>query len=95
MNSITIDADHLAKDLKPLLEYIEHAASNVKILADFKKKYPFLNTRKTCSYCLFNQESLSKPAHIRDTSGKWSDSTYLLCPRCRGHLKGYFKYSKS
>lgn len=94
MKTKMIDTDQLAKDLEPLFEYIEHSAINVKILSDFKRKYPFLETRKPCGYCLFNTDNLSKPAHIRDTSGKWSDSTYVLCPRCREHLKGYFKYAK-
>jgi len=89
-----IDEKQLAKDLKPLLDFFEHNALNVRLSVELKKKYPFLETKQRCGYCLFNVDFLSKPAHIRDSAGQWTESTYLLCPRCREHLRGHFKYAK-
>ena len=44
-----------------------------------------------CDYCYAWVEQLSKPKHLRQTDGRFTERTYLLCPGCKAFMRGNYR----
>jgi hypothetical protein len=45
-----------------------------------------------CDYCLQPKDTTNSPAHLRQSDGKWTIKTYVMCDECKEYMRGNFKY---